>query len=297
VEPDGVTLAPGGKEFIQAIKDMQLLRPLYRPNATPPADYSSRRTAFLYNLENRWDMDNHKQTTRWDSFDHLLKYYRALKSVMAPVDVITEKKDFSPYPYLVAPAYQLIDRELVARFTKYAEEGGTLILTCRTGQKDRRGQIWESLWAQPIYDLIGAAIPKYDVLPPGRNGKVTAAGKEYEWGNWGDIIEPSLGTEVLATYADQFYKGSPAATRRRLGKGRVIYIGVDSTTGELEADLVRTIYASTRTLPLNFMVDWRNGFWVATNFTDIDQTIPAPPDTKILAGSRTIPPGGVAIWQ
>jgi hypothetical protein len=33
---------------------------------------------------------------------------------------------------------------------------------------------WESLWAQPIYDLIGAAIPKYDVLPPGRDGKLGA---------------------------------------------------------------------------------------------------------------------------
>ena len=71
---------------------MQLLRTLYKPNAPPPADYNARRTAFLYNLENRWDMDNHKQSIRWDSFDHLMKYYRALKSVMAPVDVITEKK-------------------------------------------------------------------------------------------------------------------------------------------------------------------------------------------------------------
>jgi beta-galactosidase len=246
-------------------------------------------------------MDNHKQTVRWDSFDHLLKYYRALKSLMAPVDVITEAKDFSKYPYLVAPAYQLIDKELIARFTRYAENGGTLILTCRTGQKDRRGQIWEALWAEPIYDLIGAAIPKYDVLPEGRNGKVTAAGKEYEWGSWADIIEPPAGTEVLASYADQFYKGSAAATSHRLGKGRVVYIGVDSLAGEMEADLLRTVYGSggakPARLPLNFMVDWRDGFWIATNFTDNDQSIPAPPDAKVLAGTRTIPPGGVAIWR
>ena len=92
-------------------------------------------------------------------------------------------------------------------------------------------------------------------------------------------------------------KEAPRRHVHRLGKGRVIYIGVDSTTGELEADLLRTIYGASRTLPLNFMVDWRDGFWVATNFTDTDQTIPAPPDARILTGSRTIPPGGVAIWQ
>jgi beta-galactosidase len=48
--------------------------------------------------------------------------------------VITEEKDFSKYPYLIAPSYQLLDKELIARFHSYAENGGTLILTCRTGQ-------------------------------------------------------------------------------------------------------------------------------------------------------------------
>jgi beta-galactosidase len=297
VEPDGVTLAPGGKEFVQAIEEMKKLRALYRPDAKPPAEYESRRTAFLYSYENRWDMDNHKQTTRWDTTQHWMKYYRALKEMMAPVDVLTEDRDFSKYPYLIAPSYQLIDKELIARLRKYAEDGGTLIMTCRSGQKDRRGHIWEDLWAGPIYDLIGAAIPKYDVLPVGRDGKVAASGKSYGWGSWGDILEPRAGTEVLATYADQFYKGSAAATVHKLGKGRVVYVGVDTLTGELESDLLWKIYGQPARLPMNLMVDWRDGFWVAANFTDTDQSVPAVQGAKILVGNRTIPPGGVAIWQ
>ena len=297
VEPDGVTLAPGGKEFVQAIQEVQAMRKLYQPGLKEPADYAARRTAFLNSFENRWDEDNHPQTNRWNTTDHWMKYYRALKSVMAPVEVITEDKDFSKYPYLIAPSYQLVDKDLIARFTSYAENGGTLILTCRTGQKDRRGHIWETLWAQPIYDLIGAAIPKYDVLPPGRDGKVTAGGKTYGWGSWGDILEPRPGTEVLATYADQFYKGSAAAVSHKLGKGRVVYIGVDTLTGDMEADLIRQIYGKTSGLPLNFMVDWRDGFWVASNFTDIAQPIPAPATAKIISGSRVVPAGGTTIWQ
>jgi len=301
VEPDGVTLAPGGKEFVQSIQEMRTLRNLYRPGARPPAEYEARRTALLFNFENRWDMENHKQTTRWDSTGHLLKYYRALKSVMAPVDVLTESKDFSKYPYLIAPSYQLIDQDLIARFMRYVENGGTLIMTSRSAQKDRRGHIWEALWAAPIYDLIGAAIPRYDVLPPGRDGKITASGKTYMWGSWGDILEPRPGTEVLATYADQFYKGSAAATMHKVGKGRVIYIGVDTLDGQFEADLIHAVFATGTAkapqLPLNFMIDWRDGFWVATNFTDTDQTVPAAAGAKMLVGARSIPPGGVAIWQ
>jgi beta-galactosidase len=221
--------------------------------------------------------------------------------MMAPVDVITEEKDFSKYPFLIAPSYQLIDKNLIDRFTKYVNDGGTLILTCRSGQKDRRGHIWQTLWAEPIYDLIGAAIPRYDVLPPGRNGHVSAGMKTYEWGSWADIVEPRQGTETLATYTDQFYKGSAAAVRHHIGKGTVIYIGADSLNGDLEADLLWSAYnaagAKPARLPINLFIDWRDGFWVANNFTDSSQIIPAAPGVKMLSGARSVPPGGTAIWQ
>ncbi|HVO98238.1 MAG TPA: beta-galactosidase [Bryobacteraceae bacterium] len=301
VEPDGTALAPGGKEFVEAMANVRTLRGLYNSDAAEPADLAARRTGFLINFENRWDIDNHKQTFRWDTTGHWLKYYRVLKSMMAPVDVIGEEKDFSKYRFLVAPAYQLVDRKLIERFRDYAQNGGTLILTCRTGQKDRRGQLWETLWAEPIYDLIGAAVPRYDLLPEGRNGKVTAANKSYGWGAWGDILEPRPRTEVLAAYADQFYKGSAAAVRHKLGKGEVVYIGVDSLDGTLETDLLWSIYdkagVKPARLPINFLVDWRDGFWVATNFADAPIPIPAPVSAKILIGQKMVPPGGVAVWQ
>jgi beta-galactosidase len=37
VEPDGVTLAPGGREFVESINDVRRLRALYRPEAAAPA--------------------------------------------------------------------------------------------------------------------------------------------------------------------------------------------------------------------------------------------------------------------
>ncbi len=301
VEPDGVTLAPGGKEFVESIEDVRKLRSLYTPHAMPPQDYEARRTALLIDWDSRWDMENHRQTTRWNTTGHWLKYYRAIKSLGAPVDVITDAKDFGKYPFVVSPARQLVDKDFIGRLTKYAENGGTLVLTCRTGQKDRRGHIWETLWAEPIYDLIGSAIPRYDVLPPGRDGKVTAFGKEYAWGVWADLLEPRPGTEVLARYADQFYKGTAAATGHKVGKGHVIYIGVDSEDGQLEADLLHSVYQSAgakpASYPLNLMIDWRDGFWAATNFTDTDQPVPAAPNATFVSGGRTIPAGGVAIWR
>jgi len=139
VGPDGVTPTNGGEQFAQAARDLVALRKVATPAAPLPPAYAARRAAILYRYENRWDIDNHKQNKAWDTYEHLLKYHRALKRVGAPVDVLTEEKDFSVYPFLIAPAYQLLDAALVARWKTYAEAGGHLILTCRTGQKDRRG--------------------------------------------------------------------------------------------------------------------------------------------------------------
>jgi len=299
VETDGVTPSPGGREYAQAMRDVVQLRGKYQPNVQPPADYAARRTAFLISFSNRWDIQNHKQTTRWDTVAHWMKYYRALKSMMAPVDVVGEDRDLAAYPFVVAPAYQLVDQELVKKLTSYAEKGGNLVLSCRTGQKDRRGQLWEALWAEPIYQLIGASIAFYDLLPPPVEGHVTADGKAYAWGSWADVLEPQAGTTVLATYSDQFYSGKPAAVTRKLGKGTVTYIGVDSETGDLEMALLRKVYAgaSPASLHPDFLVDWRDGFWVATNFTSTSQPVPAKAGTPILIGAKDVPPGGVAVWQ
>ena len=249
VETDGVTLSPGGREYAEAMADVVKLRASYRADAKEPAGYAKRRTAFLINFDNRWDIDIHKQTTRWDTVAHWMKYYRGLKSMMAPVDVVSEDRDLSAYPFVVAPAYQLVDHALVAKWKAYAENGGHLVLTARSGQKDRRGHFPETLWVERLYGLIGAKLPFYDLLPGTIEGHVSADGVRYAWGSWADVLEPQEGTDTLATYADQFYAGKAAAVTHKVGKGTVTYIGVDTTTGELEAALLRKVYASAGVAP------------------------------------------------
>jgi beta-galactosidase len=108
-------------------------------------------------------------------------------------------------------------------------------------------------------------------------------------------------TMVLARYADQFYAGKPAAVTRKLGNGTVTYIGVDSLKGDLEAALLRKVYTAAGvtvgSVPPDFVVDWRDGFWVATNFTSSPHAIPAASGVEVLVGARTVVPGGVAVWR
>jgi beta-galactosidase len=302
VGTDGVALSRGGEEYVQAMREIRLLRESRPAQPQEPARYAARRTAFLYDVDNRNDLDNHPQTTRWNTLGHLLKYQRALKSLGAPVDVITQERDFSRYPFLVAPAYQLVDPSLVDRWKAYAEAGGHLVLSVRTGTKDRRAHLWEGPWAAPTLDLIGARIMLYDVLPEPHKGQVksSASGTSYEWAVWAEVLKAGPGTAVLATHEDHFYAGSAAAVSRKLGKGSVTYLGVESLTGDLEKEILRGVFAAAgvpvENYPDQLLVDWRDGFWVASNFSSTDQAAPIPAGVTPLVGARRLPPAGVAIW-
>jgi beta-galactosidase len=303
VGTDGVTLSRGGEEWVRAMKEIRQLREARPANPVVPPRYAARKTAFLYGVDNRNDLDNHPQTNRWNTMAHLLKYYRALKGLGAPVDVITEDRSFADYRFMVAPAYQLADAALVKRWTQFVEKGGHLILSARTATKDRSAHLWEGAWAQPIRALIGADISYYDVLPEPHAGRVRSeiAGAVHEWHAWADVIAPSTGTRVLATYTDQFYAGRAAAIGRKLGSGTVTYVGVETASGELEKEIVRRVFSDAGVQiedhPDQLLVDWRDGFWVASNFSSTDRDVPAPRDTSLIVGTRRLPPAGVAIWR
>jgi len=132
---DKQTLSTSGIEYAKVIEEMKLLRKHYDSSAQIPQYYKKRKAAILYSADNRWEMDNQPQTNQWSYLAHVKRYYAALKSNGAPVDIITEEKDFSNYPVLIAPAYELLDSQLVTRWKTYVNNGGHLILSSRTGQK------------------------------------------------------------------------------------------------------------------------------------------------------------------
>lgn len=50
-------------------------------------------------------------------------------------------------------------------------------------------------------------------------------------------------------------------------------------------------------LPYGVVKEWRDGFYVALNYTSITQNIAIPSRAKILIGSRVLEPAGVVVWK
>jgi beta-galactosidase len=302
VGTDGVTPSTGGMEYSRFISEIKDLRKLYNPSAIAPAIYSNRKAAILYNVDNLWNTDGQKQTYQWSYEKHLTKNYNALISLTIPVDFVSEERDFSKYKVLLLPAYQLIDESLVLKLTKYVNDGGNLVLTVRTGQKDRNGKLFEDKWAAKIWPLIGGKIKMYDVLPTDMQSEVLMNSEKYFWNNWADILENEAKTEVWATYNDQFYKGAAAVTHRKLGKGSVTYIGADTDNGHLERDVLARLYKSlgltTEQLPEGIIKVWRSGFWIAINYSSQPVKIEIPANASIVVGkTSTLEPADVLVWK
>ena len=301
VGTDGVTVTPGGREYEQFMKEIRSLRKDYRPKEDKPETYLKRKTAILWNPENYWSIDRQKQNATWNTFAHVDKYYRTLKSYAAPVDFISEEKDFSQYPVMIVPAYQLADKELVARWKKYVEEGGNLVLTCRTAQKDRFGRLPEAPFGSMIDELTGNHIEFYDLLLPQDPGQVKMDGKIYTWNTWGEILQPGASNEVWATYTNEFYEGKPAVTFRKLGKGSVTYIGVDSSDGVLERQVLDKLYSRLQievmNLPYGVTMEYRNGLGIVLNYSDQPYQFALPQGAKVLIGTPNIATAGVLVFK
>jgi len=157
------------------------------------------------------------------------------------MDFVSEDDDLSPYPFVIAPAYQLVSEAVVRKWRAYVEGGGHLVLTCRTGQKDPRGQLPEGPWAGSIAGLIGARVRAFDTLPEGVAARFAAVGRPTR-GRRGRPSRPRARDE-----SPRRVRGPVLRRDRRRGdtpsrKGSVTYVGVETASGDLERELVRDVY-------------------------------------------------------
>jgi beta-galactosidase len=301
VGTDGVTPSRTGQEFVGAMHDIQALAARLDPTAKLPARMAARYTGYLWSHDVFWDLEIQPQTSLWNSWAYRNGYTLAVKSTGAPMDFIGEDDDFSRYPFLIAPAYQMVSEALVQKWRRYVEQGGHLILTSRSGQKNAAGQFHEGPWAAPILDLIGDEVEGFDMLPASAKAQVTAGGQIHDWHRWGDILAPRAGTEVLATYADHYYAGKAAATTHRLGKGSVTMIGVSTDDGALERDIVRGVYrragVAIEDLPKGVFVEWRGGYDIMVNYDTRPFQPALPAGSTVVHGRAPLEPGRVLVWK
>ena len=195
---------------------------------------------FSYRQEYAFSIQPHHPDLNY--VNQVLMYYGELYKRSIPVDFVQDTDDFSNYCLVIAPLQYLMTKELADKYFAYAEAGGTLVLTMRTGVKDEHNIcMCDRELPGVLSDLCGIEVSDYDCL---RDADVRVTWEEeresgvYYATKWSDIITLK-GAEALACYRDEFYAGTPCVTENAYGMGRVFYIGTEPSEKLLEAVMDR----------------------------------------------------------
>ena len=225
--------------------------------------------AILFSVESEAAFKLQPQTDGYSYMEQIKLLHQAFARYGLNVDIIDEHTDISQYKIVCAPELYITGKTVADRLHDFARNGGTVILTARSGVKDKHNNcIMEQL--PTVYrELVGCYVSEYDPIGRGTNSVRFEDGENFKCKQWCDILEIDS-AEVLARYDSDFYKGSPAVTVNRYGKGTAYYVG---TVGErrmyekLAEDILgKRGVAYIADLPENVEVTTRTGNGVTAQF-------------------------------
>ena len=176
-------------------------------------------------------------TSRITYNDVLRPFYDALYRANVEVDFIDpSSKDLSRYKLIVVPALYAASDAEIAALTAYAQGGGHLVLTFKSGFSDENLKVRPVSQPGGFADAVGAAysqfaIPENVSIKGGRKDDV-------RW--WMELLQPTTAT-VVAGYEHPAWGEYAAVTRNRYGKGEVTYIGFMPSDALIERLLVEAV--------------------------------------------------------
>jgi beta-galactosidase len=191
--------------------------------------------AVIYDWENRWAIDDAQGVRREKGYLPTCEmHYKTFWNKGIPVDVINEDCDFSGYKLLIAPMLYMVKPGVAERMEEFVANGGTLVTTYWSGIVDENDLCFLGGFPGPLRKVTGIWSEEIDGLYDGEfnltepvAGNALNLTKEYKAIEMMDLIHAET-AEVLAKYKTDFYKGMPALTVNRFGKGKAYYVAFRS---------------------------------------------------------------------
>ncbi|MDJ1433235.1 beta-galactosidase [Halostagnicola sp. A-GB9-2] len=255
--------------------------------------------AIVHEYDNLWALDNQPHAPEFDYWSHLETYYRALRARGVSVDIVPPTRDLSSYDAVVAPTLHLVDENIADTLQSYTEDGGELLLTMRSGVKDRANKLLNEPAPGPLADIVGATVTEHGAPHPNMERVLEYDGETFEYTVWNERLELESAT-VKATYQGGGAPGTAAITQNEIGDGCVTYCGVWPES-ELADALISTVLdraeipSTDEALPTNVRAIERDGYTWVTNFSGEKITLDLPEHASIIQGDRRVPEYDLAV--
>jgi beta-galactosidase len=190
------------------------------------------KAAVIYDYENRWAIENMNglacATREYERT--CMEHYEALWHYSAAVDVIDMTQPLEKYQLVIAPMLYMLRGGIAEKMKRFVEQGGTLVTTYVTGYVNENDLCYLGGFpGDGLKEVAGVWEEEIDALyPEDRNSFTwldgTLSKKSYPVKEYCALVHPLEGTEVLAEYDDDFYRGMAAVTRHSYGKGQAYHI-------------------------------------------------------------------------
>ena len=182
--------------------------------------------AILHSYDSRWAIDFQRFNRNYHQLDVLLDYYRPLRNERLTVDIVNADAPLDGYKLVVAPDLNVISPQLAAHLLAYVEQGGHLLLGPRSGMKNEYDALNVGRQPGPLVAPLGGRVVEYYALDNAVPvSGMLGAGTVTLWAE--RLSAQAKNAEVLLRYGkgNGWLDGHPAMITRRVGKGRISYLG------------------------------------------------------------------------
>jgi beta-galactosidase len=196
--------------------------------------------ALLLDWESWWALELDSHPSRLRLVELLGAFYRPLFEGGVTTDFAHPESDLSRYRLVVVPALYLVSDAGAANVSRFAADGGTVLISFFSGIVDPFDRIRLGGYPAPWRELLGLRVEEFAPLPEGAQvrldgglGTGGGVGTDGGFGTqeaegvgrvWQDVID-LLGADPLLRYADGHLAGRAAATRHPYGRGEAFYLG------------------------------------------------------------------------
>jgi beta-galactosidase len=242
--------------------------------------------AIIQSYESRWAIDWQLQNENFSPIRQILSFYAPIRLLAESVDIVSPTSPLDGYKLVIAPGLNILTPEIAQHLTDYVMNGGHLVLGQRSGMKDVDSQLWRKRQPGPMNIVLGAEVEQYYALrqPVGVDG-LWGEGQSKLWAEYFKIYAPDVKVIMRYEKSNGWLDNQPAAVTRKVGKGRITYIGAwldDHTMRSMAAWLIKTSNVRPRFISVPDGVDEysRSGrrytLYILINFSHRPQKITLP---------------------
>ncbi|GHU89782.1 beta-galactosidase [Clostridia bacterium] len=240
------------------------------------------KVAIIFDYNNEWAVGDIKGAlqggTGYSRTVH--EHYSVFWSAGIPVDIVDERASLDGYALVIAPMTYMLRCGFAEKVTAFVDGGGAFVTTYLSGYVNETDLCWNDGFPVPLKETLGIWSEELDALYPEDRNSVEWNGKSYEAYGLCELIHAQA-AEVLGVYGGDFYKGRPALTVNKFGRGGAYYIAARTGTDFLRDFYARLISeariecysAPTEGVSVQVRSDGERTWLFALNFTEKRKTV------------------------